>query len=155
FMAPEQVEGRKDIDHRADLYALGVMLFRMLTGQYPFDGETFPMLILKICTESPPPIRTVRPDLPVGLDQVLLKAIGKNRDDRYATCADFKAALQPFRAITTAPVVAPATPASAVSAPTPILGRFGAAGAPTPVDHGVELPVPRPIASGPARSAAA
>jgi serine/threonine-protein kinase len=105
YMAPEQAQGRKDVDHRADIYALGVILFRALTGQHPFDHDSYPMLVLKICTEPPPPLRRYRPDLPPELEQVAARMLAKTPDERFPNCAAVKAALRPFAGFSDVPVV--------------------------------------------------
>jgi serine/threonine-protein kinase len=105
YMAPEQAQGRKDVDHRADIYALGVILFRALTGQHPFDHDSYPMLVLKICTEPPPPLRRYRPDLPPELEQVAAKMLAKTPDERFPNCAAVKVALRPFASFSDVPVV--------------------------------------------------
>ncbi len=113
YMAPEQAQGKKDIDNRADIYSLGVILFQALTGQYPFDDESYPMLVLKICTEPPPPLRMYRPDLPEELELLIAKLLAKNPNERFADCASLKAALQQFRAIQDTPEVAADAPSTA------------------------------------------
>ena len=105
YMAPEQAQGRKDVDHRADIYALGVILFRALTGQHPFDHDSYPMLVLKICTEPPPPLRRYRPDLPPELEQVAGRMLAKTPDERFPNCAAVKTALRPFASFSDVPVV--------------------------------------------------
>jgi serine/threonine-protein kinase len=103
YMAPEQAQGKKDIDHRADIYALGVILFQALTNQYPFDDDSYPMLVVKICTEDAPPITRFRPDLPPEIEALVARMLTKNPSERPATCAAVKAALAPFRALTEMP----------------------------------------------------
>ena len=102
YMAPEQVRGDKQIDGRADLYALGAMLYHMLSGQRPYESDTPMGMALKHVTEPPPLVRSVRPDLPPALDGVLAKAMAKDRGQRYGTAAELLAAL---RAVLAAPVV--------------------------------------------------
>ena len=111
YMAPEQAQGKKDIDHRADVYSLGVILFQALTGQYPFDDESYPMLVLKICTEPPPSLRAYRPDIPPEVDEIVQRALAKEPDGRFADTAELRQALAPFSGMDDAPVVSegPAT----------------------------------------------
>jgi serine/threonine-protein kinase len=118
YMAPEQARGAKDVDHRVDLYALGVMMFRALTGQHPFDDASFPMLVLKICTEPPPPVRRYRGDVPEALEALILKLLAKDREQRFADARAVHAALAEFRALDTEPVLldAPRTSELATSA---------------------------------------
>jgi CHASE2 domain-containing sensor protein len=93
FMSPEQLEGR-NLDGRSDQFALGVSLFQLLCGHLPFRADSMPRLMQKIATEPHPPVRTVRPDLPEEIDAILDRALAKSADDRYATCAEFAAALR-------------------------------------------------------------
>jgi eukaryotic-like serine/threonine-protein kinase len=88
YMSPEQVVGR-EIDARADLYSLGVILFQMVTGSVPFKGE-MPMKVAMHHLHTPPPSpRTMRPDLPLAAEAVILRALAKNPEDRYAHTPDF------------------------------------------------------------------
>ncbi len=99
YMAPEQAQARKEIDQRVDVYALGVIAFRALTHQHPFDDESYPMLVLKICTEPSPPITRYRDDVPMDLDAVVRKCLAKNPDDRFESAAALKEALAPFASV--------------------------------------------------------
>jgi len=96
FMAPEQIEGRRDLDHRVDIYALGALLYYLLTGRAPFDAPNLPRLFLKICSEPSPSILQVDPTLPSELDALVRRAMQKEPERRYKTCAELKAALLPF-----------------------------------------------------------
>src|SRR2546421_913747 len=83
YMAPEQVIG-EDVDPRADLYSLGVILYQMVTGTTPFQGET-PMQIAAQHLQVPPPSpQLLRPNFPITAEQVILRALAKRPDDRYA-----------------------------------------------------------------------
>lgn len=97
-MSPEQAQGRRDIDARTDVYALGVMGFRMLTGHHPFDDDSYPMLIVKICTEPPPSISVWRSDVPEGLAFLLNAMMAKLPPARPSSMRDVVAALAPFQA---------------------------------------------------------
>ncbi len=92
FMSPEQLEGRS-LDGRSDQFALGVSLYQLLTGQLPFRAESMPRLMQKIATEPHTPIRTLRPELPEGIDAIIDRALAKNADDRYPTCGEMAADL--------------------------------------------------------------
>ncbi len=84
YMAPEQVMG-EGVDSRADLYSLGVILYQMITGTTPFQGET-PMQIAAQHLQIPPPSpQMLRPELPIAAEQVILRALAKRPADRYAT----------------------------------------------------------------------
>ncbi|MBV9616162.1 MAG: serine/threonine protein kinase [Ktedonobacteraceae bacterium] len=87
YMAPEQVIG-EEVDVRADLYSLGVVLYQMVTGTTPFQGET-PMQIAAQHLQIPPPSpQMLRPDLPVAAEQVMLRALAKRPSDRYMRAQD-------------------------------------------------------------------
>ena len=93
YMAPEQVIG-EGVEGRADQYSLGVILYQMLTGTTPFQGET-PMQIAARHLQSPPPSpRTYRPDLPLAAEQVLLRSLAKSPANRYPCAQDFAAAFR-------------------------------------------------------------
>jgi serine/threonine protein kinase/tetratricopeptide (TPR) repeat protein len=92
YMAPEQVEG-KPADRRADLYALGVILFEMVTGRPPFEGETPLGVAVKHKTEPPPDPHALAPQIPAELGRVILRSLEKDRDKRYQTSEEFLADL--------------------------------------------------------------
>jgi serine/threonine-protein kinase len=93
YMSPEQATGKKDLDFRTDIYALGVILYVSLTAQYPFDGETYNELIINIFSREPPPPRSIRPEIPEAVEAVVLKAMAKSRDARYEDAEAFAEAL--------------------------------------------------------------
>ena len=105
-MAPEQAQGKKEIDHRADLYSLGVILFQALTGQYPFDDDSYPMLIVKICTQNAPSLSVYRPDLPPELGAIVARLLEKSPEKRFQRCEELKRALVPFLTLEDKGVVA-------------------------------------------------
>jgi len=96
YMAPEQAQGLKTVDHRADVYAIGVILFRILTGHYPFDDESYPMLVLKICTEPAPLASAWRRDLPEALTALIDRMLAKDPAARPEDCAQLAEALRAF-----------------------------------------------------------
>ena len=96
YMAPEQaeIEEAAEIDWRADVYALGVVAYEMLVGRPPFTGRS-PTAILHKHVYEPPPVPTaLNPDLPPGLEPVLLEALAKRREERFQQAGAFAAALQ-------------------------------------------------------------
>lgn len=93
FMSPEQLEGRP-LDGRSDQFALGVSLYQLLCGQLPFRAESMPRLMQKIATEPHSSVRLIRPELPECIDRIIDRALAKNADDRYATCAELGLALR-------------------------------------------------------------
>jgi serine/threonine protein kinase len=107
YMSPEQCEGQGELDHRADIYALGVVLFEMLTGRVPFGGDGYAQVIIKHVTLRPPAARSLIPELPPSMDAILSRALSKNPDHRFQSMADFREALlDPARYAATLPTVA-------------------------------------------------
>jgi serine/threonine-protein kinase len=96
YMALEQVDGTNQVDGRTDVYGFGVLLYRALTGHFPFDGSSLGEVILKIGTKDPVPMRILRPDLPAELDAIVLRALYRDRNRRFGDLEDFARALLPF-----------------------------------------------------------
>jgi len=90
YMSPQQITSAKDVDHRADIYALGVIFFEMLTGRLPFDGDTTFTIWNKACNEPAPSVLQLNRSLPEGFDAVVSKAIAKDPADRYRDCKEFR-----------------------------------------------------------------
>src|SRR5262249_17035276 len=82
YMSPEQIQGR-DLDARSDIYALGVMMFYMFTGEEPFTGEDPRAIVMKHLTQEPPLMRHIRCQIPDWLEKIVLKSLEKERDKRY------------------------------------------------------------------------
>jgi serine/threonine-protein kinase len=93
FMAPEQVLGR-EVDGRSDLYAVGVVLYRLLSAHLPFDGDTAVAIIQKQVSEAPRPIAQFRPDLPPWCTGIIERALQKAPSARFQSAEQFRAALQ-------------------------------------------------------------
>jgi serine/threonine-protein kinase len=111
YMAPEQCEGKANIDHRADIYSLGVILFEMLTGKVPFGGEGYGEIIVKHITAPVPSPRAINPLLPPSIESIILRALAKPREDRFQTMDEFGAALlDPEGYAAVAPAFAQRTP---------------------------------------------
>jgi serine/threonine-protein kinase len=83
YMAPEQCEGTRAVDGRADVYALGVVLFEMLTGKLPFGGDSDAEVLGKQMTMTAPPVRSLVPGVPVALDAIVRRALAKAPADRF------------------------------------------------------------------------
>jgi len=92
YMAPEQGQGLK-IDHRSDIYSLGVMLYEMVTGRVPYEAETPMAVVIKHITAPLPLPSSVKPDILPQVERVILKAMAKDPDDRFQTVGEMVAAL--------------------------------------------------------------
>ena len=92
YMAPEQVMGR-DVDARADLYAIGVVFYRLLSVQLPFEADTAIAMVQKQISETPTPISTFRPDLPEWCAHVIDRALAKSPANRFQSAEEFRTAL--------------------------------------------------------------
>jgi eukaryotic-like serine/threonine-protein kinase len=96
YMSPEQMKNSKDLDHRADIWALGVVLYELLTASPAFHGETVSQLFDKIRAGEPEPIETYRSSVPKGLVEVIAKCLRKKREDRFGDVGELAGALSPF-----------------------------------------------------------
>jgi|GEM_PF-4774722 len=98
YMAPERADPRRDkktVDHRVDIYAGGVVLYRMFTGRLPFNDDSEPMVILLQHLNNPPPSpRQFNPDLPKELEQIILRCLEKKPENRYSTAEEVAQALK-------------------------------------------------------------
>jgi serine/threonine protein kinase len=96
YMSPEQISKSKSVDGRTDIWALGVILYELLTGSSPFrTGSTFEV-IAKVLQEEPRPLREVRPEVPEGIVAVVARCLRKRREDRFATIEELTEALEEF-----------------------------------------------------------
>jgi serine/threonine-protein kinase len=96
YMAPEQMRSTKDVDARADIWSLGVVLYQLVTGRLPFAGDSLPNLCLAVLNDEPVPPGQIREDVPDGLSDVILHCLEKERDDRYSDVGELAAALAEF-----------------------------------------------------------
>ena len=109
YMSPEACESRVTLDHRTDIYALGVLLFQMMTGALPFDGETMGEILVKQVTQLPPPPRQYNPNIPPSVEQILLRCLMKQPDARFPTMVALREALlDPENYLHRSPPMAPA-----------------------------------------------
>jgi serine/threonine-protein kinase len=110
YMSPEQAMGEREITARSDVYALGCVLYEMLSGDPPFTGSTAQAIVARVMTEAPRPLTSQRRTVPPQVEAAVFTALEKLPADRYATAAEFAAALVNVNATTSrtvAPVVAP------------------------------------------------
>jgi len=109
YMSPEACESKRGIDHRTDIYALGVLLFQMMTGRLPFDGESMGEVLVKQVTQLPPAPRGLNPSIPPSVEQILLRCLAKSPDVRFQTMLTLREALlDPEGYLRTSPPIAPA-----------------------------------------------
>ncbi|MCK6624047.1 MAG: protein kinase [Anaerolineae bacterium] len=102
YMSPEQAQGEM-VDKRSDIYSLGVILYEMATGQVPFEGDHPIAIVLKLVNESWPLPTSLNPNLPIAVEQVIVKAMSKNPDDRYQSAGEIAQALQQALALPNTP----------------------------------------------------
>jgi eukaryotic-like serine/threonine-protein kinase len=92
YLSPEQARGAP-VDHRSDLYSLGIVLYELLTGAVPFTGDTPVEIAMKHLSKVPEPPSAKRPEIPRALDQVVLRALAKDSEDRYGSAEELDAEL--------------------------------------------------------------
>ncbi|WP_229880963.1 protein kinase domain-containing protein [Streptomyces alanosinicus] len=127
YLSPEQING-SEIDHRADLYAMGCLLHELLTGQPPFRGESSFAIMHQHLFAAPEPVSRLRPRIPPAVEAVILRALGKDPKERYADAGQMRAALVDAltqASLPTLQATAPAPTAPAPTAPAPPVTRTG------------------------------
>ncbi|HVK66051.1 MAG TPA: protein kinase [Polyangium sp.] len=121
YMAPEQVQGIADIDTRADIYALGAMLYELFTGEKAWRGESIVSVAAARLVQPPPDPRVKRPDLPTACGTIVLKCMARDRDERYRTAQEVAEELTSLTlpAMNRLPVTTLVAPAASNGTPTP------------------------------------
>jgi serine/threonine-protein kinase len=93
YMPPEQIMGQRELDHRADIYSLGVVLYECTTGLVPFDSDIYHELCQMICSGNYVPVRQLRAESPAGFDTLVARAMAVDMKDRFASMSEFRAAM--------------------------------------------------------------
>lgn len=96
YMSPEQLRSSKSVDHRADIWAIGVILYELMTGHLPFMGDSLGELFANILETDPAPLRTYAADVAPGLEEVVLRCLQRRPEQRFQTAAELTQALAPF-----------------------------------------------------------
>jgi serine/threonine-protein kinase len=96
FMAPEQMQSTKDVDARADIWSLGVVLHQLLSGKMVFTGETLPQLCMAVLNDPPKSLTSLRNDIPPPLADAVLRCLEKDREARFGNVVEFAQAIAPF-----------------------------------------------------------
>jgi serine/threonine-protein kinase len=98
YMSPEQAKNSRKTDLRADIWSLGAILYELLSGRPPYDGETVGEVLALVLNEAPTPLREIAPHLPRGILEVVDKCLTRDRDQRYQSAGELARALAPFAA---------------------------------------------------------
>jgi len=124
YMAPEQAMGDKQVDHRADQYALAAVTYEMLTGEPPHSGSNAQAIVAKLLTEAVRPSTVLRPSVPLHVDEALRTALEKLPADRFTSMAAFRAALRDGRATGATTSAARTATRGRAAGPRPTAGRI-------------------------------
>jgi serine/threonine-protein kinase len=96
YMSPEQMTSARDVDVRTDVWAVGVILYELISGRVPFEGSSLPHLFSVILQQPPPSLVGLRPDVPRELETVIFRCLEKDRNQRFSNIAELAGSLQPF-----------------------------------------------------------
>jgi hypothetical protein len=149
YFSPEQARG-EEATVASDIYALGVVLYEMLTGRRPFHGETAYQTAISRLTREPPPLAALAPDVPDGLAAIVRRAMAREPRDRYATAAELRDSLAAWRATDATQAAAAAAAVAAPSPPTRVADAVATLPMPmatTAADRYPRAPLDRPVAA--------
>ena len=148
YMSPEACESRPGVDHRSDIYSLGILLFQMLTGVLPFEGDSMGEVLVKQVAHPPPALRAINPEVPPAVEQVVLRCLAKDPAARFQHMLELRdALLDPARYLASSPPVVAA--AAAPDQRTMLAGRRRTEGRPAAAPPPAALPADaRTIAAG-------
>lgn len=107
YMSPEQITNPKGVDHRTDVYSMGIVLYEMLTGRIPFEAETEFIVKAAQVNDPPPPPCSINPSIPAALEQLVMKALAKDPNYRYVSCGEFLRVIEAFEQTGQGPVFDP------------------------------------------------
>ena len=96
YMSPEQMRSSRDVDARVDIWGLGVVLFELLTGRWPFEAESLPELCIKVATDPPQSLERFRPDAPEGICAAIARCLEKDPAKRFRSADELAAQLEPY-----------------------------------------------------------
>jgi serine/threonine-protein kinase len=106
YMSPEACESRRDLDSRSDIYSLGILMFQMLTGRVPFEGNSMGEVLVKQVTKLPPAPRALNPAVPPSVEQIVLRCLAKDRGTRFQNMGELRnAVLDPEKYLASSPPV--------------------------------------------------
>jgi serine/threonine protein kinase len=135
YMSPEQLRSARNVDVRTDIWALGVILYELLTKRVPFYAETVTELVLVVVSEREPPVRSLRPDVPEGLEQIIGRCLAKLPEHRFQNVLELVQALEPYAS---GPAIATAT--ERVRALSKATAPLGVTPVPTPRSSAKAIP---------------
>jgi serine/threonine-protein kinase len=156
YMSPEQITRPRNLDHRTDVYSIGVVLYELLTGRVPFDGDTDFSVRAAQVHEPPASLRSLNPAIPLEVEEIVLKALAKDPARRYSGCGEFAWAIEDYeRGQSIPPAVKPERPPTVVEMPPHRTPTVNEGAMPLPSFDAQPNPVANPYfqnAAGPARS---
>jgi serine/threonine-protein kinase len=145
YMSPEQAAGlTRDIDHRTDVWALGVILYECLSGRLPFDADNFNALIIAVATRAPPSLAEVAPDIPAAVGNLVSRCMTRERDGRFGSARELADHIDALLAGQAAPLTEPMPAAACPTALQPAMLSAAVAGT-----GAVPAPAPAPRATLP------